>query len=135
MIHPQALVEKLIVRGDHVVVVVLREMSMPPVAGLRGFSVADAVGKNDEVAIRVQELSRTEELTGKLRLHELLARTAGAVENQNGVCDAALRVQQRLPKRGVVQAQFRQHSARPEFEILDDEIAFGGHRKRRLLPG
>src|SRR5438552_17541350 len=120
MIHPQALVEKLIVRGDHVVVVVLREMSMPPVAGLRGFSVADAVGKNDEVAIRVQELSRTEELTGKLRLHELLARTAGAVANQNGVCDAALRVQQRLPKRGVVQAQLRENFDRLEFDNLVD---------------
>ena len=95
--------------------------------------MANAVGKDDEVAIRVQELPGTEELPGKLRLEELLARAARAVKNQNGVCDAALRVAHRLAKRRVVQAQFRQHFARPEFEILDDEIAFGCCGKRHLL--
>ena len=34
MIHAQALAEKLVMRGDHVVIVVLREMSMPSIAGL-----------------------------------------------------------------------------------------------------
>src|SRR5258708_32513623 len=46
---------------------------------------------------------------------------------------SALRIVHRLAKRHVVQAQFRQRLARPEFEILDDEIAFGCCGKSRLL--
>ena len=71
MIHAEALAEKLIVRGNHVVVVILREMSVHPVAGLRRFAVTDAVGKNDEVAIRIEELSWTKQFSGKDRLQEL----------------------------------------------------------------
>src|SRR6202171_4183513 len=133
MVYGEALAEKLAVRGNHVVIVVLREVSMQPVAGLRGFPVTNAVGKNDVVAIRIQELPGSEKLPGKLRLEELLSRAAGAVKNQNGVCDAALGVAHRFTKRRVVQSQFRQRFARPEFEILDHEIAFGCCGKRRLL--
>src|SRR5467141_4798035 len=133
MVYGEALAEKLVVSGNHVVIVVLREVSMQPVAWLRRFPVTNAVGKNDVVAIRIEKLPGSEELPGKLRLEELLSRAAGAVENQDGVCDAALRVAHRLAKRHVVQSQFRQRLARPEFEILDDEIAFGCCGKRRLL--
>src|SRR2546429_8907708 len=125
MVYADAFAKKLVVRGDHVVIVVLRKARVQSVAGLRRFPVTNAVGKNDEVAVRVQELPGTEELSSKLLLEELLARAAGTVKNQNGVCDASLRVAHRLAKRGVVQAQFRQRFARPEFEIFDDEIAFG----------
>ena len=59
MIDAEALAEQLVVRGDHVVVVVLRKMRVQSVAGLRGLSVADAVGKDDEVARRVQKLPRS----------------------------------------------------------------------------
>ena len=53
VIDAEALAEKLVVRGDHVVIVILRKMSVPAVARLRGFPVTDTVGKNDEVAGRV----------------------------------------------------------------------------------
>src|SRR5437879_11044059 len=112
-------------RFDHVFIVVVQESLLQSVASLRRIPVTNADGENDEVAVRVQELPGTEELPSKLLLEELLTRAAGTVKNQNGVCDAALRVVHRLAKRRVVQAQFRQRFARPEFEIFDDEIAFG----------
>src|SRR5258708_6052320 len=105
MIHIEALGEKLMVRGNHVVIVILGKMSVQPVAGLRRFAVPDAVGKNDEVAIHIEELPRTKQFSGKDGLQELISRAARAMKNQDGVRDTALRVADRLAKRGVMQAQ------------------------------
>ena len=58
MIDAEACAKELVVRGDHVVIVVLREVSVQLVAGLRRFPMADAVRKNDEVSRGVQELAR-----------------------------------------------------------------------------
>ena len=92
--------------------------------------MADAVRKNNVVAICVQELSRAKQFSGKDGLQELTSGAAGAVKNQNGVCDAALRIAHRLAKRRVVQAQFRQRLARPELEILGNIVAFCCPRPR-----
>jgi len=62
MVYGEALAEKLVVSGNHVVIVVLRELSMQPVAWLRRFPVTNAVGKNDVVAIRIEKLPGSEEL-------------------------------------------------------------------------
>src|SRR2546429_19896 len=100
MVYAKALAEKLVVRGDHVVIVVLREARVQSVARLRRFPVTNAVRKNDVVAVRIQELPGTEELPGKLLLEELLARAAGTVKNQDGVCDAADRKSGRVGEEG-----------------------------------
>jgi len=45
MVYGESLAEKLVVSGNHVVIVVLREVGMQPVAWLRRFPVTNAVGK------------------------------------------------------------------------------------------
>ncbi len=95
--------------------------------------MTDAVGKNDEITLRVEELPRSKQFSGKDGLQELAARAAGAMENQNGIRHASLRISCRLAERGVVQVQFRQRFARAKFEILDHKISFGCGWNRRLL--
>src|SRR6266702_683715 len=121
-------------RRDHVVVVILREARVEAVAGLRGFSVADAVGKNDEIARRVEKLAGTEELSCELRLKELPPGAAGAAKDQDGVRDPSLRVAGGFPERHVVQAQLGHSFPRAKLELADDVIALR-RRGSRLLRG
>src|SRR5579859_4647933 len=125
MIHAKPFGEQAMMRGDHVVVVVLREMRVQAVAGLRGFSVADAIRKNDVVAPGIQKLARAEKFVCKNRGEELMAGAAGTVQNQDRVGDAALRVLCRLSQCCVMQAQLWQRFAGAELEILYDIVAFG----------
>ncbi len=92
MIDAETFAEKLVVSGDHVIIIVLRKMRLHPVAGFGGFSVANAVGKNNEVSRGVEKLPWAKQLAGKDGLLELMTGAAGAVQNQNGVRDAALRI-------------------------------------------
>ncbi len=85
MVHAEAFLEQFVLRRDHVVVVVLRKVGVHPVARLAGFSVADVVGKDDEVAGGVEQLAGAEEDVGKLRGEELASGAAGAVQDQDGV--------------------------------------------------
>jgi hypothetical protein len=110
-------------------------MGVQAVAGLRRFSVANAIRQDDEEARRVEELAGTEEDSCKLRLKELLAAASGAVEDQNCVRDMALRVTRGIPQRPIVQPQFGQRFGRTEFEIVRDEIAFCRGRSGCLLRG
>jgi hypothetical protein len=71
-------------------------------------------------------LPGTEELSRKLRLEELHGRAARAVKNQHRIRNATLRVARWLPQSRVVKLQFRKQFSRPEFEILDGEIALRG---------
>src|SRR5215471_11210515 len=121
--------------GDHVVVVVLREMRVHPITWLRGFSVADAVGKNDVVACNVKKLSGSVQCARKIRDEELMAGAAGAVQNQNRICDAALRVARGLSQRRVMQPQLRQRFARAKLEVLRDIVALRRRGYRSLLRG
>src|SRR5258708_931284 len=108
-------------------------MGVQAVAGLRRFSVANAIRQDDEEARRVEKLAGTEEHFCKLRLKELLAATSGAVENQNRVGDVSLRVARGISQRSVVQPQFGQRFGRAESEIVRDEIAFCRGRSGCLL--
>src|SRR5947209_4800472 len=96
MVYLQTLFQHLVLRGDHVVVVILREPGMHAVARLAGFSVAQVVRKNNEIASDVEELSRTKQLAGKLRLQKLAARSACPVKDHNGVGHASIAVTCRL---------------------------------------
>ena len=94
-------------RGDHVVVVILRKMSVHAVTGLAGFSVADVVRQNDVVTSDIKKLSGPEEDAGELRRKELRAGAAGAVQEQNGIRNVAVRVAHGRPKGRIVHAQLR----------------------------
>src|ERR1700751_1390892 len=85
MVHGETPLEEFVLRGDHVVIVVLRKVGVEAVAGLAGLSVADVVGKDDEVAGGIEKLTGTEEDVGKLRGEELASGAAGAVKDQDGV--------------------------------------------------
>ncbi len=61
----QALGEQVVLGAHHVVVVVLREAHVEPVARAARFAVADPVGEDDEVFRRVEELPGAEELAGE----------------------------------------------------------------------
>src|SRR2546423_9635557 len=93
------------VRGNHVVVVVMGEMGVGSIAGLGGFAVADAVGEDDEILGDVEKLARAEEFSGKLRGKELVAGASGAVKDQDGVVDVAVGIVSGCAEGGVVQAQ------------------------------
>src|SRR6267378_6113181 len=95
--------------------------------------MADAIGKDNEVARSIKQLARLKKLTGKLRLEKLMAGAAGAVKNQHGVRDAALRVTCGFAERRIMQPQLRQRFSRPKFEILDCEIALRTVECRRYL--
>src|SRR5229473_5569975 len=95
--------------------------------------MADAVRKNDVVTRCIEKLSRSKQFFSENGREKLMASAAGAVKNQNRVCDAALGIAHRLAQRGVVQTQFRQRLPRPEFEIFDHEIAFGSFGRLSCL--
>src|SRR2546428_14166120 len=95
--------------------------------------MADVVSKNDVEARSVDELPRPEQFGRKNGLKELMTGAAGAVQNQDRIGDAALRVARGLPQRRVMKAQPRQGFSRLKFEILGDEIAFGCRERWCLL--
>ena len=68
MVDAEPVRQQLVLRRDHVVVVVLRKACAQSVAGLAGLAVSNVVGQDDEVAIHVEQLPRTEQHTGKLGL-------------------------------------------------------------------
>ena len=108
---------------DHVVVVVLRKVRVQPVARLARAAVTDAVRQHDPVARRVERRAGAIELVGELRAHELAAGAAGAVQDEHGIHDRALRVALRPAERQVVQPQFGQPLARTERELMQDDVA------------
>src|SRR4029077_5708296 len=133
MIRAEAFFQERVVRGDHIVIIVLWKMGVHPVAGLRGFPVANAIRKNNEVSRGVQKLPRAKQFVSKNGRKELMTGAARAVKNQDCVRDAALRVAQGFAESGVMQPQFRQRLSRAEFEVHNNEIAFRGSRKYSLL--
>ncbi len=135
MVHAQTVLEQFMLRRDHVIVVVLRKVRVQAVARLAGFSVADVVGKDDEVTRRVEELPGPEEDIGELWREELMTRAARAVKNQDGIGDFAGRVFLGPAEGCVVQAEFGERLARLEVEVVCSVVAFGGRGLRRLRVG
>src|SRR5215472_6493341 len=133
MIHPERFGEQAVMRRDHVVVVVLREMRVETVAGLGRLSVADAVGKNDVVAPSIEKLPRTEQFAGKNGRKELMTRAARAMQDQNCVGDASLCIRRGLAQRGVMKAQFGQGFPGAKLEILHYKITLVRGGGGRLL--
>src|SRR5207248_6752588 len=135
MIHAEPFSEQAMVRGNHVVVIVLGKVRVQAVAGLRRFSVADAVRKNDVVARSIEKLARAEQFARKNGREELMTGAAGAVQDQDRVGDAALRVLCRSSQCHVMKAQFGQRFAGTELEILHNKVALRSSGRRRLRSG
>ena len=62
MVHLEPFGEERVMRSHHVVVRVLREARVQAVARLARLAVPDAVGQDDEVSRRIENLSRAEQL-------------------------------------------------------------------------
>ena len=113
MVDVQALRHQRVLRRDHVVIVVMRKLRVQPVARLRRFSVADAVGKDDEIFRGIEQSARHEQHAGKLRAQELMPVAAGAVQDQHRIVDVA-RVRRAAARRascnaGAIRAVFRRN--------------------------
>ena len=134
MVHAQSLFQQLVLRRDHVVIVILRKMSVHAVARLAGFSVADVIRQNDVIARDIKELPRPKKHTPELRSQELSAGTRGAVQKQHGIGNSAVRVAYRSTKGCVVYSQLGQRFARFEMEIVGNVVTFlGGGQLAWLL--
>ena len=88
-----------------------------------GFSMADIVGKDQEVFACVQQLTGPKQNAGKDGPKETVTTAAGAVQDQDGVGRTAVRILHRLSQRVIVHPDFGQRLARLEIEIANDIIA------------
>jgi len=80
MIHTKALLQQTLLREHHIIVIVLRKFCAQTIAGFARFSVADAVGQHDVIALGIQRLAWAEQHIGKDRTHQAFARATGAVQ-------------------------------------------------------
>ena len=71
MIDTKSSLQQLVLSSHHVVVVVLGKMGVQSVARLARFSVPDVIGKDDEIAVRIQQLAGAKQHICKLRSEEL----------------------------------------------------------------
>src|SRR5205814_1419705 len=90
---------------------------------LRGTAVPDAVGEDDEVFRRIEQLSGAKELAGEGLSQELRAAAGGAVQHQDGRGAGS-------PQGPVMQPQLRQRLSGGKAEVAQDEVALA-HRERR----
>ena len=123
MIDAQPLGDQAILGCDHVHVAVARETGLEAVAGLARLAVTDAVGKDQEEPLGIEQAARPKQLAGETRAHILCPAAAGAVEDEDGVADDALGVALRLAERAVMESQLGERLAGGEAEVLNDKIA------------
>jgi hypothetical protein len=68
VIHTEAFRDELMLRGHHVVIIVLRKFHAQAVTGLARFSMANVVGDDDVVARDVELATRSEQHSGENRI-------------------------------------------------------------------
>src|ERR1700682_4995139 len=123
MIDAQTVGDQPILRLDHVDVAVTGKCRVQAVARLARLPVPDAIGKNDEIATRIEQLAGAEQRAREFRPNELRAASTRSMQDQDRVAHSPLRIALRRAERAVMKAKFRQLLTRCETEILDDEIA------------
>lgn len=123
MIDPQPVDQHAALRLDHVVIIIMGKGHAQAVAGLGGITVADIVGQDDEIAAHVERLAGAIKFVGKLRLQELRARSAGAVQDHHRIVDPPLGVAMRRADGAIMHPQFRQLLTRTESKVADDMVA------------
>src|ERR1700722_1550997 len=118
MIDVQSFLQQLALCRHHVVVVVLRKARVHAIARLARFSVTDIVRKDNEIAVRVEQLTGAKQHVRKLWSKELPPGAAGAVKNQNGAGHFPFRIAFGLAQSPVVQPEFGKSLPALEMEIV-----------------
>ncbi len=126
MIDVEAVHQHGVLGGDHVVIVVLREVHAQAIGRLARFAVADVVGKNDVEPGDVEGLAGPEEHVGKDRVKKRMRVPPSSVQQQDRVIGMAGCIAMRLTQREVVEFQLRDRFTATEVEILDDVVAVLG---------
>ena len=119
----EAVEEHLVLRADHVVVVVVGELHAQAVGGFGGFALADVGGEDEEVFVDVEGLAGAEEDVGEDGIEEGVGVAAGAVEEKDGVVDVAGGVAVRGAEGEVVELEFGEGFAGAEVEVVGDVVA------------
>jgi len=119
VIYVEAFEEHDVLRGDHVVVVVLGELHVEGVGGLGGLAVADVVREDEKVFGDVEGLSGAEEDVGEDWVHQGVRVAAGAVEEEDGVVGVTIGSTMRLAEGDVVEVELFNGLAVLEVEVGD----------------
>jgi hypothetical protein len=93
--------------------------------------MADVIRENDEVVSGIEQLSRAEELPGKLWPDELSAGASRTMHDENGVDDLPGAVPSNAPEGPIMKPELRQRLATREMEVVYHEIL----SRRYLSPG
>ena len=88
----EAFEQHLMLRADHVVVVVGGEAGVQAIGWFGGLAVADVIGKDEEVASDIERLTGAEEDVREDGIEERGCVAAGAMEEEDGVFGMALGV-------------------------------------------
>ena len=105
MIDMEAIDQHGVLGGDHVVIVVVREVHAQAVGRLARLAVADVVGKDDVELRDIERLPGPEENVGKDRVEKGMGVATRAMEQQDGVVSVSGRIAVRLAQREVVELQ------------------------------
>src|SRR5581483_983396 len=111
MVDLQSVGEQQMLRSNHVLVVIVREVRVHAVAGLARSTVTDSVGQNDVVLRRVEQLSWPEQIPGELLAYELLSGAGRAVQDQHCIHNTSVSVELRLAVSREVELQLRKRFA------------------------
>src|SRR3954468_1883181 len=121
MIDAKAVDEQLMLRVNHVVVIVFRKLHVHPVTWLARLAVADSVRKDDVELRGIEELSVREQ-----RRHgsDKASSAAGrAMQHQHCIPDDAARILSWRAKCCVMNAQRWKSLSALELEVADREVA------------
>src|SRR5450759_705144 len=99
MIDNQTVGDQPILRLDHVDVAVMGECRVQAVARLARLPVPDAVGENDEIATRIEQLPAAEQRAGEFGPNKLCAASTRSMQDQDRVAHYPLRVALRRAER------------------------------------
>ncbi len=125
MVDFETVVNKQVIGAYHVVVTVVRKMSMETVAGLARFAVSDAIREDDEVCRGIKRLAWAKKLAAKSGAREGTASATGAVHDQHSVGYVSCAIAGRFAYRCVVQTKFRDGFTGLKGEVGGCEIALG----------
>ena len=124
--HAETLGQEPVLRADHVVVRVARELRPEPVARLRRAAVPDPVGDHHVIARGVERLARAEQNAGERRAEELRRRAARPVQDEHRVRGFPAAVVEAAAVRDVVNLQLRERLAGREPEVSENGLIRDG---------